>query len=60
MPPPAGEGQSATTTTARSLFLRREELDNPHKEKTWAVFTEDFAVGVRMEVVQQQQQQQQQ
>ncbi len=31
----------------RSLFLRREEIDNPHKEKTWGVFTEDFAVGLR-------------
>ena len=30
------------------LCLRREEIDNPHKEKTWGVFTEDFTVGVRM------------
>ncbi len=33
---------------ARFLCLSREEIDNPHKEKTWGVFTEDFKVGVRM------------
>ena len=27
-------------------FLTREELDNPHKEKTWAVWRENFTVEV--------------
>ncbi|RXM29958.1 Phosphatidylinositol 3,4,5-trisphosphate 3-phosphatase TPTE2 [Acipenser ruthenus] len=26
------------------LYLSREELDNPHKPKTWNIFKEDFAV----------------
>lgn len=26
------------------LFLAREQLDNPHKSKTWKVFNENFAV----------------
>lgn len=28
------------------LFLPREELDNPHKPKTWDLYKEDFAVSV--------------
>ncbi|KAG8231715.1 hypothetical protein J437_LFUL018959 [Ladona fulva] len=28
------------------LFLSREELDNPHKSKTWKVFQNDFAVEI--------------
>ncbi|XP_053703201.1 putative tyrosine-protein phosphatase TPTE [Synchiropus splendidus] len=28
------------------LFLPREELDNPHKPKTWDLYKEDFAVTV--------------
>ncbi|KAM9788683.1 putative tyrosine-protein phosphatase TPTE [Neosynchiropus ocellatus] len=28
------------------LFLSREELDNPHKPKTWTLYKEDFAVTV--------------
>lgn len=27
-------------------FLSREEMDNPHKEKTWAVWRENFTVEV--------------
>uniref|UniRef100_A0AAY4AAQ8 Phosphatidylinositol-3,4,5-trisphosphate 3-phosphatase n=1 Tax=Denticeps clupeoides TaxID=299321 RepID=A0AAY4AAQ8_9TELE len=26
------------------LFLSREELDNPHKSKTWGIYKEDFGV----------------
>ncbi len=26
------------------LYLSREELDNPHKQKTWGTFREGFAV----------------
>lgn len=26
------------------LFLPREELDNPHKPKTWDLYKEDFGV----------------
>nr|XP_006628294.1 PREDICTED: phosphatidylinositol 3,4,5-trisphosphate 3-phosphatase TPTE2-like isoform X1 [Lepisosteus oculatus] len=26
------------------LYLSREELDNPHKPKTWSIYKEDFAV----------------
>ncbi|XP_041116190.1 phosphatidylinositol 3,4,5-trisphosphate 3-phosphatase TPTE2-like [Polyodon spathula] len=26
------------------LYLSREELDNPHKPKTWGIYKEDFAV----------------
>ncbi|MGH0159710.1 UNVERIFIED_CONTAM: hypothetical protein FKN15_058367 [Acipenser sinensis] len=26
------------------LYLSREELDNPHKQKTWNIYKEDFAV----------------
>ncbi|XP_032219913.1 phosphatidylinositol 3,4,5-trisphosphate 3-phosphatase TPTE2 [Nematostella vectensis] len=28
------------------LFLRREELDNPHKPKVWKVYKETFAVDI--------------
>uniref|UniRef100_A0AAQ5WZN2 Phosphatidylinositol-3,4,5-trisphosphate 3-phosphatase n=1 Tax=Amphiprion ocellaris TaxID=80972 RepID=A0AAQ5WZN2_AMPOC len=28
------------------LFLPREELDNPHKPKTWDLYKEDFAVTI--------------
>lgn len=27
-----------------SLYLSREELDNPHKSKTWDIYKEDFGV----------------
>ena len=26
------------------LYLSREELDNPHKPKTWELYKEDFGV----------------
>ncbi len=29
-----------------SLILKREDLDNPHKAKTWQVFRENFTVQV--------------
>ena len=28
------------------LFLPREELDNPHKPKTWNLYKEDFGVSM--------------
>lgn len=28
------------------LYLSREELDNPHKSKTWDIYKEDFGVTV--------------
>jgi len=28
------------------LFLRRGELDNPHKPKTWKTYKENFAVDI--------------
>ncbi|XP_061420098.1 phosphatidylinositol 3,4,5-trisphosphate 3-phosphatase TPTE2-like isoform X1 [Lethenteron reissneri] len=28
------------------LYLSRDELDNPHKKKTWTIFKDDFAVEV--------------
>ncbi|XP_069164321.1 phosphatidylinositol 3,4,5-trisphosphate 3-phosphatase TPTE2 isoform X2 [Procambarus clarkii] len=31
------------------LELSRQELDNPHKSKTWNVFQEDFSVTVELE-----------
>ena len=27
-----------------TLLLAREELDNPHKKKTWHIFKDDFSV----------------
>lgn len=30
----------------KKLFLSREELDNPHKSKTWKIYKEDFGVSV--------------
>ncbi|XP_016529000.1 putative tyrosine-protein phosphatase TPTE isoform X1 [Poecilia formosa] len=30
--------------TENKLFLSREELDNPHKSKTWNIYKEDFGV----------------
>ncbi|KAM6985377.1 putative tyrosine-protein phosphatase TPTE [Aplochiton taeniatus] len=30
----------------KKLFLSREELDNPHKAKTWNLYKEDFGVSV--------------
>ncbi|XP_074160939.1 phosphatidylinositol 3,4,5-trisphosphate 3-phosphatase TPTE2-like [Sminthopsis crassicaudata] len=29
------------------LYLSRNELDNPHKQKTWHIYLEDFAVELR-------------
>jgi len=29
-----------------SLTLQREELDNPHKKKTWHIFKDDFSVQI--------------
>ena len=28
------------------LFLRRDELDNPHKPKTWKVYKDNFAIDL--------------
>lgn len=33
-----------TDPTLVRLFLPREELDNPHKPKTWDLYKEDFGV----------------
>ena len=35
----------------RTLALAREELDNPHKEKTWKVFGPTFRVELKLKVV---------
>ena len=34
------------------LVIKREELDNPHKSKTWHCFRENLAVELRFEYVQ--------
>uniref|UniRef100_A0A673K4T2 Phosphatidylinositol 3,4,5-trisphosphate 3-phosphatase TPTE2-like n=1 Tax=Sinocyclocheilus rhinocerous TaxID=307959 RepID=A0A673K4T2_9TELE len=31
----------------RCLYLSREELDNPHKSKTWDIYKEDFGVTLK-------------
>ncbi|XP_068920858.1 LOW QUALITY PROTEIN: phosphatidylinositol 3,4,5-trisphosphate 3-phosphatase TPTE2-like [Petaurus breviceps papuanus] len=33
------------------LYLSRNELDNPHKQKTWNVYREDFAVEFLFETI---------
>ena len=38
--------------TEGKLILKREELDNPHKSKTWHCFRENLAVEMRFEYVQ--------
>ena len=35
----------------RTLSLSREELDNPHKEKTWKVFGPTFRVELKLKIV---------
>ena len=32
-----------------TLSLSREELDNPHKKKTWHIFQEDFSIDLKFE-----------
>ena len=32
-------------------FRRREEIDNPHKMKTWKVYQEDFAIKLLLKLV---------
>jgi len=34
-----------------SLRLRREQIDNPHKEKTWKVFREQFRIAIFAEKI---------
>jgi len=36
----------ATEFLSFRLYLPRNELDNPHKSKTWKVYSEKFAVEV--------------
>lgn len=33
-----------TWCLSSSLFLKRDVLDNPHKQKTWTTYHADFAV----------------
>ncbi|CAF1088157.1 unnamed protein product, partial [Didymodactylos carnosus] len=33
-----------------SLLLTREELDNPHKSKTWHIFKENFSVRLQFDI----------
>ena len=35
---------SATGKKKYKLKLNREEIDNPHKSKTWNTYREDFAI----------------
>ena len=37
--------------STRLVRLSREEIDNPHKEKTWKVFRENFRVEVKLKVI---------
>jgi PTEN phosphatase family protein len=38
-------------TATNRLFIPRNELDNPHKEKFWNVYNEQFAVELFFETV---------
>jgi len=35
--------------TDNRIFLTREQLDNPHKQKTWGVWSEKFSVEIIFE-----------
>lgn len=50
IPPRHNVPQTVEQLQRRQLVLRREEIDNPHKEKTWHVFKENFQIEVLLRV----------
>ena len=48
--PESTASMQETDSELRYLSLSREELDNPHKSKTWKVFKEDFKIEMKLRI----------